>query len=144
MLVSTGATQFGREYKQYPWTIGWQPDYVSEARIYGLDIKKNHPNAKIAILYQNDSYGKDYLNGFKAALGSAKVKSQVVGGDPYEVTGGPPSSQLDPATRVRCGHADDLRDDVGDDHDLRDHPPAQLEAGEHLRQLRVGDGHVHG
>ena len=91
VLVSTGATQFGREYKQYPWTIGWQPRYVSEARIYGLDIENNHPNAKIAILYQNDSYGKDYLNGFKAALGTAKVKSQVVGEVPYEVTGGPPA-----------------------------------------------------
>ena len=105
VLVSTGATQFGREYKQYPWTIGWQPDYVSEARIYGLDIKNNHPNAKIAILYQNDSYGKDYLNGFKAALGTAKVKSQVVGEVPYEVTGGPPSSQL---ARLKATGADTL------------------------------------
>jgi branched-chain amino acid transport system substrate-binding protein len=105
VLVSTGATQFGREYKQYPWSMGWQPDYVSEARLYGLDIRNNHPNAKIAILYQNDSYGKDYLNGFKAALGSAKVKSQVVGEIPYEVTGGPPSSQL---ARLRATGADTL------------------------------------
>jgi branched-chain amino acid transport system substrate-binding protein len=105
VLVSTGATQFGREYKQYPWTIGWQPDYVSEARIYGLDIKANHTNAKIAILYQNDSYGKDYLNGFKAALGTERVRSQVVGEIPYEVTGGPPSSQL---VRLRATGADTL------------------------------------
>ena len=108
--------QFGREYKQYPWTIGWQPDYVSEGRIYGLDIKNNHPNAKIAILYQNDSYGKDYLNGFKAALGTAKVKSQVVARrSRTRSTGGPPSSQLVRLARDRRRHADDLRDAVGDD-----------------------------
>ncbi|MDQ3992636.1 MAG: ABC transporter substrate-binding protein [Actinomycetota bacterium] len=105
VLASTGATQFGREYKQYPWTIGWQPDYVSEARIYGLDIRRNHPGAKIAILYQNDSYGKDYLNGFKAALGTARVREQVVGEVPYEVTGGPPTSQL---VRLRATGADTL------------------------------------
>ena len=73
VLVSTGASDFGKDYKKYPWTIGWQPDYVAEGRLYGLDINKNHPNAKIAILYQNDSYGKDYVAGFKSALGTAKV-----------------------------------------------------------------------
>src|SRR5688500_13950781 len=105
VLVSTGASDFGKDYKKYPWTIGWQPDYVAEGRLYGTDIRTNHPNAKIAILYQNDSYGRDYLNGFKAALGTAKVKSQVVGEVPYEVTGGPPSSQL---VRLRATGADTL------------------------------------
>ena len=74
VLVSTGASEFGTDYKKYPWTIGWQPDYIAEARLYGLDIRKNHPNAKIAILYQNDSYGKDYLYGFKSALGKANAE----------------------------------------------------------------------
>ena len=137
VLVSTGATQFGREYKQYPWTIGWQPDYVSEARIYGLDIKNNHPNAKIAILYQNDSYGKDYLAGFKSALGTAKVKSQVVGEIAYEVTGGPPSSQL---ARLKATGADTLMIFVTTSatiQSLRDHARAWLEADERLRQQRV-------
>ena len=69
VLVSTGASEFGKDYKKYPWTIGWQPDYVAEGRLYGTDIRQNKPNAKIAILYQNDSYGKDYVNGFKSALG---------------------------------------------------------------------------
>ena len=73
VLVSTGASEFGKDYKKYPWTIGWQPDYVAEGRLYGTDIRQNKPNAKIAILYQNDSYGKDYVNGFKSALGTAKV-----------------------------------------------------------------------
>jgi branched-chain amino acid transport system substrate-binding protein len=69
VLVSTGASEWGTNYRRYPWTIGWQPDYIAEGRLYGTDIRQNKPNAKIAILYQNDSYGKDYLVGFKAALG---------------------------------------------------------------------------
>ena len=71
VLISTGASEFGKVNADSPWTMGWQPDYIAEARLYGLDIKKNHPNAKIAILYQNDSYGKDYQYGFKSALGKA-------------------------------------------------------------------------
>jgi branched-chain amino acid transport system substrate-binding protein len=95
VLVSTGASEFGKDYKKYPWTIGWQPDYVAEGRLYGTDIRKNKPNAKIAILYQNDSYGKDYVNGFKSALGTAKVKSQVIAEQAYDLVGGTtPASQL--------------------------------------------------
>jgi branched-chain amino acid transport system substrate-binding protein len=105
VLVSTGATQFGQDYRQYPWSMGWQPDYVAEARIYGLDIARNRPNAKIAILYQNDSYGRDYLRGFKAALGTTRVRNQVVGEVPYEVTSGVPSSQL---ARLRATGANTL------------------------------------
>jgi branched-chain amino acid transport system substrate-binding protein len=106
ILVSTGASDFGKDYKKYPWTIGWQPDYVAEGRLYGLDISKNHPTAKIAILYQNDSYGKDYVAGFKSALGTAKVKSQVVGEEGYDVLGGgTPQSQL---VKLRGSGADTL------------------------------------
>ncbi|MEO5576862.1 MAG: ABC transporter substrate-binding protein [Gaiellaceae bacterium] len=95
VLVSSGASDFGKDYKKYPWTIGWQPDYIAEARLYGTDIRRNRPSAKIAILYQNDSYGKDYLIGFKSALGTAKVKSQVVGEQAYDLVGGTtPASQL--------------------------------------------------
>ena len=91
---------------QYPWTIGWQPDYIAEARLYGLDIKKNHPNAKIAILYQNDSYGKDYLYGFKSALGKALADKLIVGEQAYDVLGGAtPASQL---ARLRASGADTL------------------------------------
>src|ERR687895_1231099 len=61
VLVSTGASDFGKDYKKYPWTIGWQPDYVAEGRLYGNDIRRNKQNAKIAILFQNDSYGRDYV-----------------------------------------------------------------------------------
>ena len=106
VLVSTGASEFGKDYKKYPWTIGWQPDYVAEGRLYGTDIRNNKPNAKIAILYQNDSYGKDYVNGFKSALGSAKVKSQIVAEQAYDLVGGTtPASQL---ARLKASGADTL------------------------------------
>ena len=73
---------------------------------YGTDIRKNKPNAKIAILYQNDSYGKDYVNGFKSALGTAKVKSQVVAEQAYDLVGGTtPASQL---ARLKASGADTL------------------------------------
>jgi branched-chain amino acid transport system substrate-binding protein len=106
ILVSTGASDFGKDYKKYPWTIGWQPDYVAEGRLYGLDIRANHPTAKIAILFQNDSYGKDYVAGFKSALGTAKVKSQVVAEEGFDVLGGgTPQSQL---VKLRGSGADTL------------------------------------
>jgi len=106
VLISTGASEFGKDYKKYPWTIGWQPDYVAEGRLYGTDIRQNKPNAKIAILYQNDSYGRDYVNGFKSALGSAKVKSQIIAEQAYDLVGGTtPASQL---SRLKASGADTL------------------------------------
>ena len=106
VLVSTGASEFGKNYKKYPWTIGWQPDYIAEGRLYGADIRRNHANAKIAILYQNDSYGRDYVYGFKSALGTANARRQVVGEEPFDVLGGgTPQSQL---IRLRGSGADTL------------------------------------
>lgn len=106
VLVSTGASEFGLDYKRYPWTIGWQPDYVAEGRLYGSDIRRNKPNAKIAILFQNDSYGRDYVRGFKSALGDARVRSQIVREEAYDVLGGgTPQSQL---IRLRASGADTL------------------------------------
>jgi branched-chain amino acid transport system substrate-binding protein len=106
ILVSTGASDFGKDYKKYPWTIGWQPDYVAEGRLYGTDIRNNHKDAKIAILFQNDSYGKDYVAGFKSALGTANVKRQVVGEEGFDVLGGgTPQSQL---VKLRGSGADTL------------------------------------
>ena len=108
VLVSAGASEFGSRKlgKQYPWTIGWQPDYIAEARLYGLDIIKNRPNAKIAVLYQNDDYGKDYLYGLKIALGKARVDRMIVGEQAYDVLGGStPASQL---VRLKATGADTL------------------------------------
>ena len=93
LFVATGASTWGADYKTYPWTIGWQPDYVSEAKIYSKDILKNHPNAKIAILYQNDIYGKDYVNGLKAGLAD-KYATMVVDEETYEATAADVFSQV--------------------------------------------------
>ncbi len=92
ILIATGASIWGLQYKQYPWTIGWQPDYIAEGRSYGLWIKQNAPNAKIAVFYQNDDYGKDYLRGLKIGLGSKK--SLIVSEQSYEVTDTSYASQL--------------------------------------------------
>jgi branched-chain amino acid transport system substrate-binding protein len=84
LFVATGATKWN-DPKEYPWTMGWQPSYQSESQIYAKYILKNMPNAKIAVLYQNDDYGKDYLKGFKDGLG-AKAASMIVAEESYETT----------------------------------------------------------
>ena len=68
LFAATGASKF-TDPKNFPWTMGFNPNYFVEGRIYGQYIIKNYPNAKIGILYQNDDLGKDYLNGIKAGLG---------------------------------------------------------------------------
>jgi ABC-type branched-subunit amino acid transport system substrate-binding protein len=84
LFVSTGATEFGSQYDKFPWTIGWQPDYQAEGAIYGKYIAKNLPGKKIGIIYQNDSYGQDYIIGLKGGLGAAK--SQIISEQPFDVT----------------------------------------------------------
>jgi branched-chain amino acid transport system substrate-binding protein len=93
LFVATGSSHWGSEYKQYPWTIGYQPDYVSEGKIYAKDILANHPNAKIGVLRQNDDYGLDYLNGLTQGLGS-KASSMIVDVETYEATAADVSSQV--------------------------------------------------
>jgi branched-chain amino acid transport system substrate-binding protein len=84
LFVATGATKWN-DPKDFPWTMGWQPSYQSEARIYAKYILKEKPDAKIGILYQNDDYGKDYLKGFKDGLGPNGVKL-IVAEESYETT----------------------------------------------------------
>jgi branched-chain amino acid transport system substrate-binding protein len=84
LFVATGATKWN-DPKDFPWTMGWQPFYQSESHIYAKYILKNYPNAKIAVLYQNDDYGKDYLKGLKDGLG-AKAASMIVDEESYEVS----------------------------------------------------------
>jgi branched-chain amino acid transport system substrate-binding protein len=84
VLVSTGASYWGTQYKKYPWTIGWQPNYVAEAALYGRYINAHEKSAKIAVLYQNDDYGKDYLRGFRGGL--AGSKSKIVATQGFSVT----------------------------------------------------------
>ena len=83
LFVATGATKWD-EPKQFPWTMGWQPSYQSEARIYAKYLLKTKPDAKIAVLYQNDDFGKDYLKGLKDGLG-AKT-SMIVAEEGYETS----------------------------------------------------------
>ncbi len=90
--VATGATKWD-DAKAHPWTMGWQPNYQTEGRIYAEYILKEKPNAKIAILYQNDDYGKDYLKGMKDGLG-AKAASMIVKEVSYEVTDPTVDSQM--------------------------------------------------
>jgi branched-chain amino acid transport system substrate-binding protein len=84
LFVATGATKWN-DPKNFPWTMGWQPNYQSETQIYAKYILKEKPNAKVAVLYQNDDYGKDYLKGFKDGLG-AKAASMIVIEESYEVS----------------------------------------------------------
>jgi len=92
LFVATGATMWG-DPKHFPWTMGWQPSYQQEARIYAADILKNHPNAKIGVLYQNDDYGKDYLKGLVDGLG-AKAKTMIVKEVSYETSEPTVDSQI--------------------------------------------------
>ena len=92
LFVATGATKWG-DPKNFPWTMGWQPSYQSEAKNFAAHILETKPNAKIAILYQNDDYGKDYLKGFEDGLGD-KAKSLIVSKVTYEVTDPTVDSQI--------------------------------------------------
>ncbi len=84
LFVATGATKWN-DPKDFPWTMGWQPSYQSETHIFAKYILENKPNARIAVLYQNDDYGKDYLKGLKDGLG-AKAASMIVAEESYETT----------------------------------------------------------
>jgi len=92
MFVATGAAKWN-DPKHYPWTIGWQPSYQIEARIYARYILKELPNAKIALLYQNDDFGKDYLIGLREGLG-AKADMMIVATKTYETTDPTVDSQI--------------------------------------------------
>ncbi|MFZ9405997.1 MAG: ABC transporter substrate-binding protein [Burkholderiaceae bacterium] len=92
LFVATGATKWG-DPKNFPWTMGWQPNYQGEGKIYAQHLLETKPNAKVAILYQNDDYGKDYLKGFLDGLGD-KAKTMVVKQLTYEVTDPTIDSQM--------------------------------------------------
>ena len=101
ILVSTGASYWGTQYKQWPWTFGWQTDYVAEGRMYARWILANAARQKIAIFYQNDDYGKDYLRGIKNGLGSKQ--NLIVSELGYEVTD---TSYLSQISRQKATGAD--------------------------------------
>jgi branched-chain amino acid transport system substrate-binding protein len=92
LFVATGATKWG-DPQHFPWTMGWQPNYQTEAKIYAKYLLENKPDAKVGILYQNDDYGKDYLKGFKDGLGD-KAAKMIVSEVTYEVTDATVDSQI--------------------------------------------------
>ncbi|MBB4393137.1 ABC-type branched-subunit amino acid transport system substrate-binding protein [Bradyrhizobium sp. ERR14] len=92
LFAATGASKF-TDPKNFPWTMGYNPNYFVEGRIYGQYVLKEHPNAKIGVLYQNDDLGKDYLNGIKAGLGD-KAGKMIVTEASYEVSDPTVDSQI--------------------------------------------------
>jgi branched-chain amino acid transport system substrate-binding protein len=83
LFVATGATKWN-DPKDFPWTMGWQPSYQSEAHIYAKYLMKEKPDGKIAVLYQNDDFGKDYLKGLKDGLGARAT--MIVAEESYETS----------------------------------------------------------
>ena len=92
LFAATGASKF-TDPKNFPWTLGFNPNYFVEGRIYGQYILKNYPDAKVGVLYQNDDLGRDYLNGIKAGLGD-KASTMVVAEASYEVSDPTVDSQI--------------------------------------------------
>ncbi|MFL5923091.1 MAG: ABC transporter substrate-binding protein [Gaiellaceae bacterium] len=92
LFVASGATTFGKDYKQYPWTIGYQPNYRAEGTIYGRYVAKTSPKARIGVLYQNDDYGKDLLAGLRNGLG--KKAKLIKSKQSYDVTDDQVQSQV--------------------------------------------------
>jgi branched-chain amino acid transport system substrate-binding protein len=92
LFVASGATTFGKDYKQYPWTIGYQPNYRAEGTIYGRYVAKTGGNTRIGVLYQNDDYGKDLLAGLRNGLG--KKAKLIVSKQSYEATDPDVQSQV--------------------------------------------------
>jgi branched-chain amino acid transport system substrate-binding protein len=92
LFVATGATKWG-DPQNFPWTMGWQPNYQTEAHLYAKYLLQNKPNARIAVLYQNDDYGKDYLKGLHDGLG--KQADRLIAREvSYEVTDPTVDSQI--------------------------------------------------
>jgi len=84
VLIATGDSYWGYQYKQFPETVGYNPDYIGEGKIFGQYVKAHFKNSKIGILMQNDPYGKNYLQGLKLGLG--KLTSHIISVQPFDVT----------------------------------------------------------
>ena len=84
LYVATGASDFGADPNKHPWTIGWQPTYPIEAQAFADYLKKSKANAKVAVLYQNDEFGKNFLNAFQKGIDGSSIK--IVAKQSYEVT----------------------------------------------------------
>jgi branched-chain amino acid transport system substrate-binding protein len=103
LFVASGATTWGRDAATYPWTIGFQPSYAAEGWVYGKYVVRSMKKARIAVLFQNDDYGKDLLGGLKSGLG--RSGSKVVAAQPYEVSSPDVQSQI---TKLKASGANVL------------------------------------
>src|SRR3954463_794071 len=103
LFVASGATTFGKDYKQYPYTIGYQPNYRAEGTIYGRYVAKTGGKARIGVLYQNDDYGKDLLAGLRNGLG--KKAKLIVAKQSYDATDPDVQSQI---ARLKAAHVSTL------------------------------------
>lgn len=92
VFLATGASKWGSDIETWPWTIGWQPAYPTEAAIYVTFLEETMPEAKVAVLFQNDDFGKDYLSGFKAALEGTDI--EIIAEESYETTDPSVDSQV--------------------------------------------------
>lgn len=104
IYVSTGLSEFGRLHQRFPWTIGWQPDYVQEGILLGRYARQNLQNPRVAVLMQNDDYGKELLQGFRNGAGRG---AQIVATETYPRAGGA-SVIPGPVSRLRASGADTL------------------------------------
>ena len=135
LFVASGATTFGRDYAQYPYTIGFQPSYQAEGWVYGKYLARTAPGATVAVLFQNDDYGKDLLGGLE---GAATVEGEGHRGTALR---GHRARRLladREAEVVRCRHARDLRDPDVRDPGLPVREQARLEAeADHQQRRRI-------
>ena len=92
VFVATGASNWGSDIGGHPWTIGWQPNYVTEAKVYAQYLRQNKPDATVAVLYQNDAYGKDLLAGFQAGIAGSAIR--IVDRQSYEASDPSVASQV--------------------------------------------------
>ncbi|MGO8920983.1 MAG: ABC transporter substrate-binding protein [Stellaceae bacterium] len=92
LFIASGATAWG-DYAAYPWTMGWQPNYQTEAHVYAKYILEHRPEARIGVLYQDDDYGKDYLMGLRDALGE-RADKMIVATASYETSDPTVDSQV--------------------------------------------------
>jgi branched-chain amino acid transport system substrate-binding protein len=92
LFVASGASTWGKDYKKYPWTIGYQPSYLAEGTIYGRYLARTRPKAKIGVLFQNDDYGKELTSGLEHGLGAKK--KLIVSKQGYDVTDNDVRSQI--------------------------------------------------
>ena len=141
LFVASGATTFGRDYAQYPYTIGFQPSYQAEGWVYGKYLARTAPGAKVAVLFQNDDYGKDLLGGLKRGLQRSKVK--VVAAQPYEVDVARRRVADREAEGIGRRHARDLRDADVRDPGVPVREQARLEAEARDQQRRRVGVDVH-